>query len=322
MQKRSHFRLKLGLCILCVIAVGGSFCLGKELEKRRLEEVGDWFTNDKETVLPQTIVHKVVDDFLNSPMAAGKKEKKVLVIGYDGVRRDALDSLIGKEDSAIHVVGEKGGIYATFAGGILGKNEQETTTAPGWAAILTGGWSDYSGVGHSSDPLNLGVDTWLEMAAEQGYHCGFISSWKEHFEYAYAADVNEAVYKNMNPIYIQTHDDESILDIVTRSFGEYDQDVIFAIFEGPDEAGHTFGYGSDIPEYENAIREVDEMTYNILNEIENRESYDEEDWLILITTDHGGKEKTHGGQSVEERGTWLVSNRKIEVTQEALEYAK
>lgn len=79
MQKRRHFRLKLGLCILCVIAVGGSFCLGKELEKRRLEEVGDWFINDKETVLPQTIVHKVVDDFLNSPMAAGKKKRKFLL---------------------------------------------------------------------------------------------------------------------------------------------------------------------------------------------------------------------------------------------------
>jgi hypothetical protein len=31
-----------------------------------------------------------------------------------------------------------------------------------------------------------------------------------------------------------------------------------------------------------------------------------EDWLIAVTTDHGGLGQTHGGNSIEETQTWLI----------------
>ena len=31
-----------------------------------------------------------------------------------------------------------------------------------------------------------------------------------------------------------------------------------------------------------------------------------EDWLIAVTTDHGGSGQTHGGSSIEEMRTWLI----------------
>ena len=37
-----------------------------------------------------------------------------------------------------------------------------------------------------------------------------------------------------------------------------------------------------------------------------------EDWMIVVTTDHGRDARTgkgHGGQSVRERTTWVVTNR-------------
>ena len=37
-----------------------------------------------------------------------------------------------------------------------------------------------------------------------------------------------------------------------------------------------------------------------------------EDWLIVITTDHGGIETWHGGQTLEERSTWIVCNKPID----------
>ena len=40
--------------------------------------------------------------------------------------------------------------------------------------------------------------------------------------------------------------------------------------------------------------------------------FQSEDWLIVITTDHGGIETWHGGQTLEERSTWIVCNKPID----------
>lgn len=61
--------------------------------------------------------------------------------------------------------------------------------------------------------------------------------------------------------------------------------------------------------------------YEILKTIEARSTYAEEDWLILIVTDHGGTEYGHGGQTPFERMTWLACNQKIEVNEENLQFA-
>ena len=39
--------------------------------------------------------------------------------------------------------------------------------------------------------------------------------------------------------------------------------------------------------------------------------FQSEDWLIVIITDHGGIETWHGGQTLEERSTWIVCNKTI-----------
>lgn len=54
------------------------------------------------------------------------------------------------------------------------------------------------------------------------------------------------------------------------------------------------------------------MALDILNAIESRPTYAQEDWLIVITTDHGGIGTSHGGQTLEERNTWVVCNKAID----------
>ena len=63
---------------------------------------------------------------------------------------------------------------------------------------------------------------------------------------------------------------------------------------------------------------MDTWAAGLLEAIAQRDSYDEEDWLILITTDHGGVDSGHGGQSDEERITWLASNRPLTLDKAAL----
>lgn len=60
----------------------------------------------------------------------------------------------------------------------------------------------------------------------------------------------------------------------------------------------------------------------IIRAIEARSTYAEEDWLIIISTDHGGTETGHGGQTAFERMTWLACNKPIEITEENKTYAR
>jgi len=93
--------------------------------------------------------------------AAAPKVQKVLLIGIDGVRPDALklahtpylDGLI------------RNGAFA-YDTQILGERYllNDTVSAPGWASILTGVWADKHGVHHSTfRGANLGrYPTFLE----------------------------------------------------------------------------------------------------------------------------------------------------------------
>ena len=54
------------------------------------------------------------------------------------------------------------------------------------------------------------------------------------------------------------------------------------------------------------------MAYELLQAIYSRPSFQSEDWLIIIATDHGGIETWHGGQTFEERSTWVVCNKPID----------
>ena len=104
---------------------------------------------DEETVsapLPQTVVYDIVADFLAEPLPEGKSAKKVLLMGYDGFRRDGLVHICDAENGAVCRVSEQGGLYDTYAGGAAGIDIQATSTAPGWVSILTGQWSGYTGV--------------------------------------------------------------------------------------------------------------------------------------------------------------------------------
>ena len=53
----------------------------------------------------------------------------------------------------------------------------------------------------------------------------------------------------------------------------------------------------------------DAYALEAINEIKNRETYAEEDWLIIITSDHGGIRTNHGKESIQERMTFAVINK-------------
>ena len=46
--------------------------------------------------------------------------------------------------------------------------------------------------------------------------------------------------------------------------------------------------------------------------MEARATYNTEDWLIIVTNDHGGADYDHGGASIMERTTYIITNKEID----------
>ena len=75
-----------------------------------------------------------------------------------------------------------------------------------------------------------------------------------------------------------------------------------------DDIGHRYGDG---PEMAAAVRVIDDQVGRIWSAIENRKEMHNEDWMIVVTTDHGRDVATgrnHGEYSERERTIWIVTN--------------
>jgi arylsulfatase A-like enzyme len=75
--------------------------------------------------------------------------------------------------------------------------------------------------------------------------------------------------------------------------------------------GHRFG---DSKQQHEAIALLDKQVEKVAAAVAHREANFQEDWMIIITTDHGRDSisgKDHGGQSDRERTTWIISNKKL-----------
>lgn len=330
-MRKSKWFMSVGAMLLtAVLGVSLVGCVDTESYEKYSERVNGFkvgeenlFANDIADILPQTMVYKLIEEHYNAPLPEGKTIKKVLFMGYDGFRADGLENVkdLGIDKSAIMNVREQGGLYLNFAGGVKGVNKQATSTAPGWAAMLTGGWGEYNGIVDNGMCKKADVDTILtKLAREKGVECSFTTSWREHTKVSYFEDIVQAKQERLPIEYTHNPDSEAVLyqvlEYVARPNVEkagYDPDVLFFTLEQTDGAGHGTNFGNKNQNYIEACREIDDFGMRIMNTIYNRETYDEEDWLFIVTTDHGGNGKSHGGQSAQERTTWLAVNKVLDV---------
>ena len=89
-------------------------------------------------------------------------------------------------------------------------------------------------------------------------------------------------------------------------------DFIFVIYEPTDSTGHNYGFTINNPRYKEAFNTADQYGFETIDAIKQRATYGTEDWLIIITSDHGGIGTDHGGASIQERMTFIVANKEID----------
>ena len=85
-------------------------------------------------------------------------------------------------------------------------------------------------------------------------------------------------------------------------------DLTWIYIQYSDDVGHDHGDG---PELEEAVRFMDRQVGVVWDAILDRRARHAEDWLLVVTTDHGRDQATgkdHGGQSDRERTIWIATN--------------
>jgi len=92
-----------------------------------------------------------------------------------------------------------------------------------------------------------------------------------------------------------------------------DYEMIFWHLEEMDATGHTNSFSPLDPPYLNAMENTDRLVKRALEAINSRPNRENEEWLIAMTTDHGGgngdyngKDKGHGELNEYCRTIWLI----------------
>ncbi len=280
----------------------------------------DMMDNTWETAVPQTAIHDLITAHFASPLPEGKTEKKAIVIGYDGCRVDLFQLLATSKKSAVNTLLADGGhAVFSYAGGVNypAENIQATSTAPGWCSMLTGVLSDVHHITDNNQVKEVEPKTLLISLVEEGIvdDSAFYVSWDGHFSHKRATYYAEKQYvksQGLDATYRRAFFDPGTkLNIISDLKKKDCTDFIFSTLEYTDHEGHNSGFTPTNPKYVSAFRNAEATGVDIIDTIKARSTYDTEDWLILITTDHGGQGGGHGGPSIEERITFIVSNKDI-----------
>lgn len=322
MRKGKIFSI-LGVICLSVVLITVAFtgCSGSKY----YEEVSSYkfWANKGSEAIAQTHIYDIV---MNHMAVENGKDKKVLLLGFDGMRADALvnirqsgikevdgDNANASYSAINHIVDDMSGkMYIAFCGGENKDTFQATSTAPGWAALTSGSWGIKNGIVDNNMTKNLDKKTFMLQLAEKGYRSIFTASWDEHFELTYSKEIEYIKQNNLPMDYVNCDNDdqmhEKLLSAVAEG-SEDEKDVIFCIYERPDNNGHFQGFTNENNGYVKAVKDSDQYMYQIIKAVESRSTYENEDWLIILTTDHGGQGRSHGMQKAEARTTFIITNK-------------
>ena len=226
---------------------------------------------------------------------------RVLVIGIDGVRPDALQIA---DTPAIDELITAGAFTKNTK--ILGDRyrDNETISGPGWSSFLTGVWADKHGV---NDNTFRGENydkyphffAYLKQAFPKAVTGSFVD-WEPIDTFILRdADVREVCPASNKDSLSQK--DEKLANKAAEFLAQQNPHAVFVYFGQVDEIGHQDGFHPSVPSYLQALQTVDAHVAILVKAIQSRPEYLAENWLVVISTDHGGRGRKHrGGHDVPE----------------------
>lgn len=221
--------------------------------------------------------------------------QKSLVIGVDGL---AFDEIAKTSTPALDAL-RADGLLATS--NLFANPMAPTVSGPAWATIATGTWPDKHGTRDNDFAgTNYGQFPDYLSRAEAGLgavNTLAVGTWGPITSTIFGPAVDERIAGGT---------DEGTTARTVAALTDGDPDAIFVHLDEVDGAGHSAGTNGAA--YGPAVSRADAQIGEILAAVAARESRAQEDWLIVVTSDHGHTPTGgHGGHSAEERKTFVLA---------------
>ena len=176
-------------------------------------------------------------------------------------------------------------------------------SAPNWASMFAGapcefhGWSN-NGSGPDVEPVYLN---------ENGIFPTIFSALREQKPATKSSCVYE--WSGIKPLidyksisFSTKEKPENIADVSIDYIKSEKPELMVIIYDDPDHVGHSAGHAT--PAYYAKMEELDAYLGKILAAIKEAGIYD--DSIIIVTSDHGGINTSHGGRSSMEMNTPFI----------------
>lgn len=186
--------------------------------------------------------------------------------------------------------------------------DDHTSTPSSWTTLMTGVNTDLHGIEDAS---------YVPKPSGHNHHASteFVPSFIFRLKQArqsiniltFSRDLtmSNALMVDANTAEVLDSDTE-VKNKVVETLNTRNPELVIAQFTDVLDAGLASSFSAASTEYATAIQEVDSHIGDILSALRERENYEFEDWLVVITSNHGGIDNTHGGDSYSERNTFAI----------------
>lgn len=231
-----------------------------------------------------------------------RKVKHVILIGSDGLGAYAFDK--AKIPNIRKMMSE--GSYSLKARAVL-----PSSSAVNWASMIMGSGSELHGYtewGSKTPELPS------RIVGDEGIYPSIFSLIDDQLpddkmgvSYTWGG-IGYLFEKKLVDLDHNGKTDEATAEKAIDFFLEEKPALTFIHFDQPDGAGH--GIGHDTPEYYEAVEEIDRLIGSVMDAVERSGMMDET--VIILSSDHGGVDKGHGGKSLlEVEIPWIIYGKGI-----------
>lgn len=253
------------------------------------------------------------------------KNRKVVYIVLDGIPADYIERV---HPNTVFDIAEKGGYSRAYTGGEIGTYSQTSTiSAIGYMNILTGTWMNKHNVkGNSNLSPNYNYWSLFRIAKNQNkdFKTAIFSSWTDNrtvligegkpetdnikIDYVFDGyDLDKENFPSKKDHYQIFEIDSVVCKKAADCIKSEAPDLSWVYLWYTDSGYHLYGDGTYMDKF---VEKTDNLISDIWKSVQYRQEKFDEDWMIIVTTDHGRNESghDHGGQSERERSVWISTN--------------